>query len=37
MGSLYSEHITWLHGWRAGTKLALLALLGTLLFVMQQP
>ena len=25
MGSLYSEHTTWLHGWRAGTKLALLA------------
>lgn len=37
MGSLYSEHTTWLHGWRAGTKLALLALLGTLLFVLQQP
>ena len=28
MGSLYSEHTTWLHGWRAGTKLALLSLLG---------
>src|SRR5574344_2589369 len=37
MGSLYSEHTTWLHSWRAGTKLALLALLGTLLFVLQQP
>jgi biotin transport system permease protein len=37
MGSLYSEHITWLHGWRAGAKLLALAVLGTLLFVMQQP
>jgi biotin transport system permease protein len=37
MGSLYSEHITWLHGWRAGTKLAALAVLGSLLFWLQQP
>lgn len=37
MGSLYSEHLTWLHGWRTGTKLAALAMLGTLLFWLQQP
>lgn len=37
MGSLYSEHITWLHGWRAGTKLLLVALLGTVLFMLYQP
>lgn len=36
MGSLYSEHLTWLHHWRAGTKLLILAMWGTLLFVMQQ-
>ena len=32
MGSLYSEHLTWLHRWPAGRKLACMALLGTLLF-----
>ena len=32
MGSLYSEFPTWLHGWRAGLKLLLLAIGGTLLF-----
>ena len=37
MGSLYSEHTTWLHGWRAGAKLLALALLGTLLFALRQP
>ena len=33
MGSLYSEHLTWLHRWPAGAKLACMALLGTLLFL----
>src|SRR5574337_148011 len=37
MGSLYSEHPTWLHRWGAGRKLACMALLGTLLFVLQSP
>lgn len=37
MGSLYSEHITWLHGWPAGRKLLLLAVLGTLLFLTPSP
>ena len=32
MGSLYSEHPTWLHGIPAGVKLAFLALLGTGVF-----
>ena len=33
MGSLYSDHITWLHGVPAGVKLAFLALLGTGVFL----
>ena len=33
MGSLYSDHPTWLHGVPAGVKLAFLALLGTGVFV----
>lgn len=37
MGSLYSEHITWLHRWGAGRKLACMALLGTLLFLLSAP
>lgn len=37
MGSLYSEHITWLHRWGAGRKLACMALLGTLLFLLSMP
>lgn len=37
MGSLYSEHPTWLHGLRPATKLVLMALLSTLLFVLQSP
>ena len=36
MGSLYSEHITWLHRWPAGAKLACMALLGTLLFLFNE-
>ena len=32
MGSLYSDHPTWLHGIPAGMKLAFLALLGTGVF-----
>ncbi len=32
MGSLYSDHPTWLHGIPAGVKLAFLALLGTGVF-----
>jgi len=32
MGSLYSEHRTWLHGVPAGLKLLVLALIGTALF-----
>lgn len=32
MGSLYSTQRTWLHGWRAGFKLAVLALWGTAQF-----
>jgi biotin transport system permease protein len=35
MGSLYSDHPTWLHGIHAGAKLAFLALLGTGVFVTQ--
>jgi biotin transport system permease protein len=35
MGSLYSDHPTWLHGLHAGAKLAFLALLGTGVFVTQ--
>lgn len=34
MGSLYSEHPTWLHRCAAGYKLAALALLGTVLFLL---
>lgn len=37
MGSLYSEHLTWLHRCAAGWKLAALALLGSLLFALDQP
>ena len=37
MGSLYSEHPTWLHRVPAALKLALMAVLGTLLFVLQSP
>ena len=37
MGSLYSEHITWLHAWPAGRKLACMAVLGTLLFLVASP
>ena len=37
MGSLYSEFPTWLHRWRAGLKLLLLALFGTLLFLIASP
>lgn len=36
MGSLYSEHLTWLHRWPAGAKLACMALLGTLLFLFNE-
>ena len=32
MGSLYSTHRTWLHGWSAALKLAVLALWGTAQF-----
>lgn len=37
MGSLYSEHLTWLHRWAAGTKLLLLGIFGTLLFLTPNP
>lgn len=37
MGSLYSEHLTWLHRVPAALKLALMAVLGTLLFMLQSP
>lgn len=37
MRSLYSEHPTWLHRVPAGAKLLVLALLGTGLFLTQQP
>ena len=37
MGSLYSEYRTWLHAVPAFTKLLLLAVLGTLLFVLNNP
>ena len=33
MGSLYSDHLTWLHGVPAVIKLLFFALLGTLLFL----
>ncbi len=36
MGSLYSDHPTWLHGVPAGVKLAFLALLGTGVFLTSQ-
>ena len=36
MGSLYSDHPTWLHGVPAGVKLAFLALLGTGVFFTQE-
>lgn len=37
MGSLYSEHLTWLHHWPAGAKLAAMALLGSGLFLLSAP
>ena len=37
MGSLYSEYPTWLHRWCAGLKLLLLAVFGTLLFLIASP
>ncbi|GAO69934.1 MULTISPECIES: energy-coupling factor transporter transmembrane component T family protein [Comamonas] len=37
MGSLYSEVATWLHRWSAGLKLLLLAVFGTLLFLIANP
>lgn len=37
MGSLYSEHPTWLHRLSPALKLVLMAVLGTLLFVLQSP
>ncbi|MDO4683171.1 MAG: CbiQ family ECF transporter T component [Lautropia sp.] len=37
MGSLYSEHPTWLHRLGAGFKLGLMAVLGTLLFWLDTP
>lgn len=37
MGSLYSDHITWLHRLSAPFKLACMAILGTTLFLLQQP
>jgi biotin transport system permease protein len=36
MGSLYSDHPTWLHGVHAGMKLVFLALLGTGVFFTQE-
>ena len=36
MGSLYSDHPTWLHGVPAGVKLVFLALLGTGVFFTQE-
>jgi biotin transport system permease protein len=37
MGSLYSEHPTWLHRWSPALKLALMAVLSTLLFLITSP
>lgn len=37
MGSLYSEHPTWLHRWSPALKLVLMAVLSTLLFGVQSP
>lgn len=37
MGSLYSEHQSWLHGVPAAVKLLLFALLGTALYALNQP
>ena len=37
MGSLYSDHITWLHRRSAAFKLACMAVLGTVLFTVQHP
>jgi biotin transport system permease protein len=37
MGSLYSEHRTWLHGVPAAVKLLAFALLGPLLYALNQP
>lgn len=37
MGSLYSEHLTWLHRWPAGAKLAAMAFLGSGLFLLSAP
>ncbi|WP_260673652.1 energy-coupling factor transporter transmembrane component T family protein [Comamonas aquatica] len=37
MGTLYSEHHTWLHRLRPGLKLGLMAVLSTVLFLLQAP
>lgn len=37
MGSLYSDHLTWLHRLPAGFKLAAVALLGMTLFALDNP
>ena len=37
MGSLYSEHLTWLHRLSPALKLALMAVISTLLFMVQSP
>lgn len=37
MGSLYSEHPTWLHRLSPGSKLVLMAVLSTLLFLVHSP
>lgn len=37
MGSLYSEHLTWLHRISPALKLGLMAVLSTLLFLLQSP
>jgi len=37
MGSLYSEHLTWLHRLSPALKLVLMAVLSTLLFMVQTP
>lgn len=37
MGTLYSEHLTWLHRVSPALKLILMAVLGSLLFMLQSP
>ena len=37
MGSLYSEHLTWLHRVSPALKLVLMAVLSTALFMLQSP